>query len=91
MRRLVIWSLVAAVLFVGWTINKQGVHDAFGGAFSFFSPAPAEEILDQTFLYADPQPEANPGSAVAPHRVLVTDAVRQRVTASMAAESQRHK
>lgn len=90
MRRLVIWSLVAAVLFVGWTIRKQGAHDAFGGTFSFLSPAPAEEILDQTFLYVDPHIEANQGSAAAPNSVLVTDAVRQRVTASMAIESQRH-
>ena len=90
MRKLMIWSLAAAVVFVGWTIKNQGAQEAFGGAFSFLSPAPADEILDQTFLYADPRSETNQRPAAAPKRVLVTDAVRQRVTASMATESQRH-
>lgn len=90
MRKLMIWSLAAAVLFVGWTIKKQGAQEAFGGTFSFLSPAPADEILDQTFLYADPRSEANQRSAAAPKRVPITDAVRQRLTASMATESKRH-
>ena len=90
MKKLMLWSVAAAVVFVGWTIHREGAHDAFGGTFAFLATAPPEEILDQTFLYADPHPTANQGPGGEPtKRVPITQAVRQRVTASMAKGSQR--
>ena len=90
MKKLMLWSVAAAVVFVGWTIHREGAHDAFGGTFAFLAPTRPEEVLDQTFLYTDSPATADQSSGEErTRRVPITVGVRERTSAAMERASQR--
>jgi hypothetical protein len=79
--------MLLAALYIGMTLYTQGMESAFGGVFAPIEPADPREAPSATHL--TPAAQLADAPSERRHRVKVTDAVRERVTADLAEGARR--
>lgn len=75
------WVAMLTALYIAMTLYTQGIEHAFGGAFAPIEPGDHREEPLATSL--NPAAQLADAPSEPRRRVLVTDAVRERVTSDL--------